>query len=198
MVEIRPRSETRNDHAQYDAPEGFSPADVSAVMKRGKVDSIAFTGQIASLGVKGWIKIKQENVQGATKFTFTKTEDPKQDLSSAENQVFQALFTNKDSFSFFENTYNASLKKGMDDLETNIQNRHEEKYRKLNSHLNGIQYLVLFLFILAAFGLKFLFGGSYVIIGIMAALGFGINILFGYLFEQPTPEGRKVMDHILG
>ena len=109
---------------QYDAPEGFSPADVSAVMKRGKVDSIAFTGQIASLGVKGWIKIKQENVQGATKFTFTKTEDPKQDLSSAENQVFQALFTNKDSFSFFENTYNASLKKGMDDLETNIQNRH--------------------------------------------------------------------------
>ena len=44
---------------QYDAPEGFSPADVSAVMKRGKVDSIAFTGQIYSLGLKGWIKIKQ-------------------------------------------------------------------------------------------------------------------------------------------
>ena len=183
---------------QYDAPEGFSPADVYAVMNQGRVLSIALTGQIASLGAKGWLKIKQEEREGSTMFTFSKEENPKKELTIGETSLYQAFFADKVGFSFYENSYSSTLSNGIDVLESDIKSRHRKKYEIINDRITNIQYLVFFLFILAAFGVKFLFGGAYYVIAIMGVLGFASNVVFSALFDQPTRKGRKIMDHILG
>ena len=183
---------------QYEAPEGFSPADVYAVMNRGLVTSNAFTGQIASLGAKGWIKIKQEDVNGAPKYTFTQLENSPKELTSAEKELYDTLFSGKKTFTFYQNTYNATLKSGMDHLQHYISKEHGEKYRKGNVNISGSQHLFLLGFLILGFALKFLFGGSFWIIGAIALVGIIINLVFAYLLEQPTTEGRKIMDHILG
>lgn len=76
----------------YEAPEGLSPGGLRYIMRMG-YDNKVFTSIIMNLGVKGYIKISEEN----RKFTVSKLKERDDSLAPDEKIVMENIFENSNT-----------------------------------------------------------------------------------------------------
>lgn len=180
---------------QYDAPDNISPSEVYAIMHYGKTNAVALNGDLISLAAKGWITIQ---VQSENSYEIKQKEQGKTKLTDTENMVYNTLFLESKSIVIVKGSYNSRLNTVLKNLTKHIQDKHQEKYLNKRSSLGCFSWSLTFILVgLAAF-IMFIYGGSGGVLALMTGLMIATNLLFGYLFKQPTLEGRKMMDTLAG
>lgn len=188
---------------QYTPPAGFSPAECAYVYHHGRKENAVFTAQLIGLAAKGCMTIDTDSsgsVFSKRSYTFTRKEpeNDRKPLFPIEQQFLQHFFHSENTVFFQEKTYNPHLKNAREALMTSIASAHGERFHRKRTRFKWRQYLYLLLILIAGIAAKLLFGGNGFILVFLAAAGIIMNIIFGFLYEQPTPEGRTILDHLEG
>ena len=180
---------------RYRAPEGLSPAECAYIQKEGRPTDTMFGATLISLATQGKMRIESED---STNFKLTKTNDEKEVKNTIESHFFAWLFGNSTSIRILSRTYDPHIKSCQEELKASVDEKLGDLYFLRNSKYKLKQFLVPILTLIISGITYFFSGGSPVPI----FAGFGImiiiNTIFSRLYEQPTAEGRKVMDEIAG
>jgi uncharacterized membrane protein YgcG len=189
---------------QYEAPEGFSPADAAYLNNYGRRTTNMFTGQLVGLATKGRLTIDVQDGGGIFSkklYTIKRTEDTawkKEALLPSEEMLYNNLFAHGSVVHIAQGSYNKNLQQTQLDLISEIKQEHGEKYILKRNNLKAKQYVFPLLMLLLGIGGSFLFGGNIAILIVFFVATIIMNIIFGLLFEQPTELGRKRMDELAG
>ena len=186
------------------APEGFSPAECAYLGNEGRTTNTMFGATLMSLATQKYLKIEAETtgtIFKQSRYTISKMEapkSPKKELNPIEARFLKTFFGARDIVTIEKGTYNPGLQTVSSILNSSIDKKQNNIYFKRNTKLKSRQFLVpLVVAVLGGLSL-FLFGGFIgILIGAVVGL-FGMNAVFSRLYEQPTREGRKKMDEILG
>ena len=178
--------------AQYDPPDGFSPAAVRYVLREGW-DDTAFAASVVSLAVKGALEIEEDDDD---EFRLKRRKGPlKTPLSRAERAVMEWLFDEEDD--------SIAIDKENAKILANARTAHRKAlarehlgvhFRRNRGHF--IVGLVLSALVVAAS--VYDFRGPTLETVIVLAVMMLLNPLFAYLLKAPTMKGRRVMDHLEG
>ncbi len=185
---------------QFYAPEGWSPPEVLFLLNEGKVDKNMFASQLLQLAVKGHIKIEKKNTKSKKdEFVITSTAEStkKQELTKLEKGFLNELLGTKDSIEM-SNKYNENVAAAHNYQITEIEKIQSGLYFNKNTKLILPQYIFPVFTIIAMTTAYNYFEGPVWLIPLLAVLMIVMNVVFLRLFYQPTKEGRKVLDHILG
>lgn len=189
---------------QYEAPEGFSPAEAAYIHNYSRTMKNLFTSQLIGLAVKGRLTIHVDDPGGifsSKSYTIRKTDSQewkKEDLTHLEFEFYEDLFRVSPIVVLVSKSYNPHLKTVQDNLLESVRNHQGSRYMNKRNGLKAKQFLFTLAILVAGLIGKYFFGGNiFVLIGLLLA-NIVSNILFGLLLEQPTAEGRSVMDHLLG
>jgi len=188
----------------YRAPGNLSPAECAFVQHEGRPTPAMFGATLISLATKGFMHIQTEEsgtIFKSRTFMLTKLQPKKGkkvELNDIESSFFEQLFSDSDTVTIQRKEYNPSLKACQEDLNAEIENKHGDRYFQRNSKFKVKQYLVPFVTLCLGLCIFFTIGGS--IVALMGGVGAMLltNALFTRLYEQPTKEGRKLMDEIEG
>lgn len=186
-------------------PTGFSPAECVYLKKGGYKSNTMFGSMLVSLAVKGMIKIELDAGKGLLakrKYTihnlYVEEADAKKPLTELESHFYKRLLGGRSTETIQQSTYNPRIQSANKNLIEKIDSKQKNVYFKRNNHLNAKQYLVTAAVGVAG-GLAYAFlGGSLAILISAVVIMIGMNVIFGFLYEQPTAEGRKKMDEIAG
>ncbi len=190
--------------AQYESPQGFSPAFLRHIKKMGS-DNESFAAAIINLGVKGYVKIT-ENKKFLRKKTYTleKLDAPaKGVLSEDEKILFDELFAESSSI-VLESKSASKISKIKNKFTKALDKQAGKRYFKKN-----IPAIVIGIFLSgvtiagAVIGAAtFRYGitsGVQIIFWVALVLGLIIvNAIFAWLMKAYTVEGRKLADEIEG
>lgn len=190
--------------AQYDAPQGFSPALLRFIRRMGS-DSRTFAAAIINMGVKGKLSIT-ENKGFLKKKTFTltkKNDKPKADLSVEEKFLEDNFFANVNSFEL-KTSNAAAISKIRENFSDSLKQQAGKKYFSKN-----IPAVVLGIILSAGVAVGTAAAALSVRFGIASALQvlfwpifllalLAVNIVFVRLMRAYTVEGRKLADEIEG
>ncbi|WP_374601481.1 DUF2207 domain-containing protein, partial [Arenimonas sp.] len=176
---------------RYEAPEGFTPGELRYLWKQAYTDR-CFAADIVDLGVHGHVLVEQD---GAKKWVLERSVSVEPIASEAQSKLVEKLFS-KDSRVELKDT-NASVIGGARILHTAAL---DKKMHPAYFKRNGLPLLLGWLFSFGYGALAFLVaGGSGIpLIILLLALALVAHVGFGYLMKAPTPEGRKLLDHIEG
>jgi len=114
--------------AEYEPPEGFSPAACRFVERMG-FDQTDFTAAIVNLAVKGAIRIEEVDDE------FTLERQPWSDgaaLSKGERAVLSALFPQNESRLVLKNSNHATLQRAQKALKRHLNGEYEARYFRHN------------------------------------------------------------------
>jgi uncharacterized membrane protein YgcG len=187
---------------RFYAPVGFSPAECVFLKKGGRASDQMFGAQLVSLAVKGYVTIKmhgEKNKGSEPVYVITKrnVSDRKEQALDAEEAVFLHLM-HKVEVLILRKKYNPKVKNAYSQLYETIDAKQNNRYFLRNDKLKAKQFFLPFLF-LAIGGLAYyMFNGPIYITFIGLALHFILNAIYFRLYEQPTAEGRRLMDEIAG
>lgn len=184
------------------APEGMSPAECAYLYKGGRKSDSLFGAQLLSLAAKGHVKIDAQEAKSWGKdmvFTVQKDDSrPKKELNDIEGYFSNLLLGSKGLIIIREGQYNQRLKIAAEGLVERIDNKQVNVYYLRNNGLKFKQFIIPFLAALIGFFAFTQFGGFVGVTFIFLGVHVLLNILFSRLYEQPTKEGRRVMDHLAG
>ncbi|MDH4472087.1 MAG: DUF2207 domain-containing protein [Fluviicola sp.] len=189
---------------QYEAPEGFSPADAAYLNNYGRRTTNMFTGQLVGLATKGRLTIDVQETGGMFSkklYTIKRTDDSawkKEPLLPSEEMLYKDLFSHGAIVHITQGSYNKNLQQAQLDLIAEIKENQGEKYILKRNNLKAKQYIFPILMLLVGIGGSFLFGGNIAILIVFFVVTVIMNIIFGLLFEQPTELGRRRMDELAG
>lgn len=189
---------------QYEAPEGFSPADVAHIHNYSRGMKNLFTAQLVGLAVKGRLTIHVDETGGlfsSKTYTIRKTDSSewkKEALIDQEQTFYDDLFRNGPIVVMVSKSYNPHLKSVQDNLSELIRSEHSSHYMNKRNGLKARQFLFTLGILVAGLIGKYFFGGNIVVLLLFVVATIVSNIVFGLLFEQPTAKGRQIMDHLLG
>lgn len=190
--------------AQYESPQGLSPALLRFVSRMGS-DDRAFAAAIINMGVKGALSVTEEKgFLKKTKFTLSKkTGKLKSDLSAEEQILLDKFFADGDSIKL--ETKNATkISKIKGEFVDSLKVQAGKKYFSKNGWAVVIglvlSVLVLAATIIAASSIRYgvdsfleiLFWPALILVLVAT------NITFGWLLRAFTVEGRKLVDEIEG
>jgi uncharacterized membrane protein YgcG len=188
---------------QYEAPQGFTPADAAFLYNYGRKNANMFTGQLIALATKGRLKIHVDEGGMFSRKTYTLTKTTPErgkiaELLPLEEQFYSLLFGYGDTIVFKQGTYQPVLKNAQDELVEQVADSQGETYILKRNRYKLQQFIIPAIALgIGLLGMLY-FGGNVAI----PLVGFGvccvINIIFGRLFEQPTVEGRKRLDELAG
>jgi len=178
---------------QYEPPTEMSAAGMR-YLKKMSFDNKAFVAQIIDLAIKGQILIEKEKAFLGSKHALHKNKKVG-NLNAVETEILAALFSAGDKIELDNKNYKdiqAAKKVLSDSLKKEIKN----KLFKINLKyfFIGLGLTLLTLFLIFSLGAKSL---SPITVFIIVLL-FVINLIFLWLLKTPTPEGRKILDHIEG
>lgn len=191
--------------AQYEAPQGFSPAFLRYLSRMGK-DNKGFAAAVINLAVKGRLTVKETSgFLKKTTYTLTAKKNSTKNLPLSEDeQVLEIeLFSGRDEF-ILDNKNATEILKVIESLSTSLKQKAGNKYfvKNTSASVIGIAFSILvFIGAIAAasiyrFGdvsvLQLVFWPVFVISLLV------INIVFERLVRAYTIEGRKLMDEIEG
>lgn len=185
---------------QFYPPEGWSPAEVLYLLNEGKEDNNMFAAQLLQLAVKGHIKIDKisaKNQKDEFKISSTDENSKKQELTELEEGFLQKLLGNKE-FTVIRAKYNPRVAAANNYQLTKIEKTQSGLYFNKNTRLIIPQYLFPILTTIGMVVALNYYEGPVWLIPIVVMLLLIMNIVFFRLFYQPTKEGRKKLDHILG
>ena len=178
-------------------PEGMSPAECVQLKNNGKAAKTQFAATLGHLATKGWLRIEVEKEKGQTRIIREKNEVPKKDLNTIEQQFFDKLLKSG-SITIKKRKYNSKLRTTYDKMVLQIQKKQKGVYYILNHRLKGRQNIFPFATIGVGYLMFYLLGGSYYIVIGTFVLQLAVNMIFSRLYEQPTKEGRALLDKIDG
>lgn len=186
------------------APDGFSPAECAYLGNEGRETNTMFGATLMSLATQEYLKIEAQSVGTIfknSKYTITRMptpNNPKKELNDVESLFLKTFFGANDIVTIEKGDYNPGLQTVSKLLRASIDKKQNNVYYKRNSNLKGRQFIIpLIVGVLGAI-VFFMFGGAIpILIGGVVALII-MNAGFSRLYEQPTKEGRKKMDEILG
>ncbi len=182
--------------ARYEPPQGHTPAGLR-YMRRMSYDNRAFSADVLALAVAGLLHIHREEKMFKDGWTLTRRPGQATHLPPALQALLGALFPTA----------------GDDELELDqanarrLQAAHSAHAQALKSQyqpglfrVHGGSVAVAFLIFAAATALAFAVSGGAGVLAIFlcAALMFAVAVTFAVLVRAPTPEGRKLLDHIEG
>ncbi|MFQ5347425.1 MAG: DUF2207 domain-containing protein [Rhodothalassiaceae bacterium] len=178
--------------AQYDPPDGFSPAAARFVLREGW-DDTAFAATVVSLAVKGALEILEDEEDA---FRLRRSKGPtKERLSRAEQAVMDWLF-DSDADEIAIDKDNAKIL-----ANARIAHRKALAREHLDVHFRrnrGHFIAGLVLSVLVVLASIYDFRGPVVATAVLLGLMMLLNPLFAWLLKAPTMKGRRVMDHIEG
>jgi len=184
---------------QYGPPTGLTPAEIYSIYKSGDVNSTAFTAQLVSLATKGFLHIEVIDKSGGSKtYVFKNTHTDNKPMEKMEKILHDSLFGARQSVVFTEGAYNPLMKTVMNNLLTSIQKEHGERYRLKRLKQKGRQFIPVFLTVVLGLIAIWQWGGSPAILVGYGVLALIANVIYGVLYEQPTTEGRQILDHLEG
>ena len=187
---------------RFYAPEGFSPAECVYLKREGRESDQMFGAQLVSLAVKGFVTIKvneKKGVFGEASYTITKNDssEHKDVLNDTEESFMRNLIGSQQQI-ILTKKYNPRVKAAWDQLISSIEHKQEGKYIVRNGALKAKQFIIPVVFMITGFIMHGLYGGPMYIVFIGLFLHIVMNIIFFRLYEQPTAEGRRLMDEIAG
>lgn len=189
---------------QYEAPEGFSPADVAHIHNYSRGMKNLFTAQLIGLAVKGRATVQVDDPGGIfsrKSYTIRKTEASEwknENLLPQEYTFYEDLFRHGPVVMMISGSYNPHLKTVQDNLSELVRKEHGGHYMNKRFGQKAKQYLFTLGVLIAGLIGKYYFGGNLLVLFLFVGATIVTNIIFGLLFEQPTAQGRKIMDHLLG
>lgn len=183
-------------------PAGFSPAECAYLKRAGRKTNEMFGSNLLSLAVKGYINIETEKsgTWGNKNSYIITREDgrTKKGLLEMEDRFLAQLLGSSSSIAITQGKYNPKVANANNDLIQSIDNKQKDIYFRRNRMLSLKTYLVPLVTLVAAIVAFFMFGGNPFFA--FAPIGVQIvnNLVFLRLLEQPTKEGRRLMDEIAG
>jgi uncharacterized protein (TIGR04222 family) len=175
---------------RFEPPRGLSAAACRYVLDMG-LRSRAFTAAVVSLGVKGHLRIDEQDGS----FTLYRLPQPRPGNATAgEAAVLVELLPREDSWIALDNENHRDFQRARDGLKMALESEHRGRLFRLNS-IHAIPALVMS--VLAA-AIAFTQQG-----GPLPWIAFGVltvsmHLAFLFLLRAPTPIGRRVMDEIEG
>ncbi len=181
--------------AQYEPPEGYSPAGVRYV-RRKRYDSRGFAADLVDLGVRGLLKIQTDKAGRKELWTLEKTaEATDQDLPPTQAALFPKLF--EKSFRMELKPSNASrIQSAQAAHRKALVKRYHGQYINPNYPTIFTGWVISAVIAILAFRLVDGNAGLAMIVALVVLVA--VNILFANLMPAPTEEGRKLLDHIEG
>ena len=175
---------------RYESPKGLSPAGCRYLLDM-SLGNDAFTAAVISLGVKGYLKIDDQEEE----FTLFRQPKPEADTASlGEAGVLEALLPETESWITLEQENNLEFRLARGALKDALDKEHKGRLFKLNTIYALPAIIVSILAALAAIPLE---------AGLLPWVAYGITIIamhitFVSLLRAPTPAGRRIMDEIEG
>ena len=174
---------------RFKPPMGLTPAGCSYIRKM-SFDKQAFAAAIVSLGVKGYLKIHEDDDD----FSLHKSQAPVSNTASkGERAVLDALFKDSTDIELDQENHKAFMQ-ARSALKKALKAEHLGRVFNLNSvySLPAVIMTILAVVIAAQFD-----GGpvTWAIFGILSAV---LHLAFLLLMRAPTPGGRLLMDQIDG
>jgi uncharacterized membrane protein YgcG len=181
----------------YEPPEGFSPASLRYVSKRG-YDKRAFTAAVLNLAVKGLVDITESDgdytVARPTVTTMAQRRSTAAaNLASGEQTLLDSLFRSGSVVELKNDNYQI-IQATMSAHEAALASHYRRKHFINNRLVNLPAWLVVILAtaIVVLLGLGSV--ASYVIVGV-TVLGM---LAFAYFLEAHTELGRRLLDKVEG
>lgn len=167
---------------RFTPPDGFSPAGINYLLQK-SYGNKSFSAAIINLGVKGYLKIHEEeggfSIFKTKKYSLEKLKEATDGLPSEEKLILNRLFTYNSKTYQFPTSYDAHTASVVTEFQNKVKDKYFSKFYKFN-----VKYIV-FAWMIAVFGgvLGFLISGfdfnyistlvSAIIIGIVI-FSFGI------------------------
>lgn len=184
--------------ARYDPPEDYSPAGLRYV-QRMAYDNRCFGADLVDMAVKGVLRIqhdKKSGMFGKENWKLERRTENGVDLSPSQQVLLEKLFGSHRKTVKLEDS-NAELISGARQAQQKaMRKRYQPRYFITNSGTVALG----FAFSILTGALAFVVArgdGILPLIAVLAVLAL-VNIIFIWLMRAPTPEGRKLLDHIEG
>lgn len=174
---------------RFKPPEGLSAAGCRYVLDMG-LRSPAFTAAIISLGVKGHLRIDDQDED----FVLYRSKEGRQEVTDGEAAVLTELLPGEDSWIDLDDEHYRQFQRARQGLEAALRAEHQGRLFKLNTLFMLPALALTGLALLVGIGV----GASPFAWVVFAAGSVSMHALFVYLLRAPTPLGRRVMDEIEG
>src|SRR5690554_2074798 len=185
---------------QFYPPKDWSPAEVLYLLNEGKKDNNMFAAQLLQLAVKGHIKIEKkdtDNKKDSFLISYTGKSTKRQKLTELEQGFLDKLLGIAPQTTISD-SYNHRVAAANKFLVTQLEKKQAGLYFNKNWKLILPQYLFPVLTTIGMIVAQNFYEGPVWFIFLLIALLIIMNVIFLRLFYQPTKEGRKMLDHILG
>ena len=179
-------------YPQFNAPQNLSPASLGYLENEYYSDHM-ITSAIVSLGVKGFIKVIEDDqrilgIFGGKEYTLEKTKEPDQTLPVEEINLMNKFFPGDSKTLSFDGKYSSKIENAVNDFKANLQFQHDPFLKKGNNS-GKLIFPVLLIIILYAIGLftsyKMTYINSYVGIGVFLGVAiFVLTIAFSAFYER--------------
>jgi uncharacterized membrane protein YgcG len=175
---------------RFEPPPNLSAAACRYVIDMG-LNSKAFTAAIVSLGVKGYLKIDEQDKD----YSLYREKGPKHDTASAgEAAVLEELLPESDSWIELDDKNYREFLSARNGLKKALKAEHHSRLFKLNTIYMLPAIVISILAVVFAISRE---GGPLPWV-IFIILTITMHIVFLFLLRAPTPAGRLVMDQIEG
>ncbi|MFA6422310.1 MAG: DUF2207 domain-containing protein [Candidatus Buchananbacteria bacterium] len=170
----------------YDAPEGFSPAQIGYIYKMG-YSSKDFTAAIINMAIKGYVKIDKTG----SAYKLIKIGNNETSLAPEELEIGRNIFAAGNEIEL-KNSNFTTISLTTSALSQNLRQQFGTKYFSIDAPFYAIGFAIA----LVAFAVSTYFYPQLIIL--FAIIYIIIAIIFYKLFKKPTGLGRKYMDEMDG
>lgn len=178
---------------RWEAPEGFSAADMRYVMKR-SCDSTVIAACVVEAAIKGWVEI----IERKKSKTLKKTYGNEQLSKEAQTFVYE-LFSGKNQVEL-NNKNHSTIRRAIDKTRNTLEAEHRKRsfflnrnYLYLGAAISIISALLMIVLTALSTGFPFTFA-----VVVLTLLLLALPLLFRRALEKPTREGRRDLDYIEG
>jgi uncharacterized membrane protein len=175
---------------RFEPPEKLSAAACSYVKRMG-LRSEAFTAAIISMGVKGYLKIEEDDDEYTL---YRQNSNRYKTATPGEQAVLEALLPNSSSSIRLDDKNYQDFQRARSGLEKALKAEYKERMFKLNTIFMAPAVVMSIIAVIAALSQH---GSPFLWISFVA-LSMFLHGSFAFLLRAPTPVGRQVMDEIEG
>lgn len=179
-------------YPQFNSPQNLSPASLG-YLENEYYSGHMITAAIVSLGVKGFIKIIEDDkrvlgIFGGKEYTLEKIKEPDQTLPKEEINLMNKFFSGNSKTLSFDGKYSSKIENAVNDFKASLQYQHDPFLKKGNNSAKLILPILLIIFLYSVglfFSYRFTYNDSYLGAGIfLGVVCFVLSIVFSLFFER--------------
>lgn len=190
--------------ARYEPPAGFSPGGLRYLQRR-RYHARCFSADILDMAVKGYLSIGRKKGLLSDTWTLVRegrgksgTEqggDGTDSLAKAQSRLLRRLFGHKDRITL--DSSNATTLSGARETHSKeLDARFHPRY--FNRNASSLAWAVIITVATVVLAFLCYRGAGFLLTALLVLLMIITVVVFGWLVQAPTPEGRKLLDHVEG